>query len=210
MVPPSCTLTLVVVFLAHTTIHRTNGFAIYRNPIQSIRDPFPLRSSIADGSDYAADVEIEEAEDNPDWDVRKSFSEEDETPSIELQPVPMSKNAGNRFIALVWDRDFHEPGKDPLEMHEERIELSEDHVMFCRKQNLYNETFNTESMVDVVWSLQMYVSVSHCSHSCSSHIISPYHLPPANQTLLGFAPHNRACDVLGIHASRPCARASHS
>ncbi len=78
-------------------------------------------------------------------------------PTIELQPVPMSKNSGNRFVAVIWDRLLH-PKRDtfdPLDMHYDRIALTEDHVMFCRKANLYNETFNPDSMVDILWSRQM-------------------------------------------------------
>lgn len=41
------------------------------------------------------------------------------------------------------------------EMHRDRIALTEDHVMWARKQNLYNDTFNTESMADILWSHQL-------------------------------------------------------
>ena len=81
--------------------------------------------------------------------------EYEETPTVELEPVGMSKNSGNRFVAVVWDRELDTKGRDALDLHYDRIELTEDHVMFCRKANLYNETFNTESMVDVLWSLPM-------------------------------------------------------
>eukprot|EP00569_Conticribra_weissflogii_P002306 CAMPEP_0171335080 /NCGR_PEP_ID=MMETSP0878-20121228/5096_1 /TAXON_ID=67004 /ORGANISM="Thalassiosira weissflogii, Strain CCMP1336" /LENGTH=361 /DNA_ID=CAMNT_0011836291 /DNA_START=254 /DNA_END=1336 /DNA_ORIENTATION=- len=40
-------------------------------------------------------------------------------------------------------------------MHDERVALTEDHVLWARKQNLYNETFNTESMADILWSHQI-------------------------------------------------------
>lgn len=40
-------------------------------------------------------------------------------------------------------------------MHNDRIKLTEQHVMWARKQNLYNETFNADSMADVLWSHQM-------------------------------------------------------
>ena len=65
------------------------------------------------------------------------------------------KNSGNRFVALVWDQEVDTQGRDQMQLHEDREELVEDHVMFCRKQNLYNETFNTESMVDVMRSYPM-------------------------------------------------------
>lgn len=77
------------------------------------------------------------------------------SPTVELQPVPMSKNSGNRFVALVWDRLLNEEGKDALDMHYDRIALTEEHVMFCRKTSLHNDTFNTESMVDVLFSRQL-------------------------------------------------------
>lgn len=90
---------------------------------------------------------------------------EDDVETIELEPVPMSKNAGNRFVALYWDHELehqrikaigdpHEE-RDPWQLHYDRDELNEDHVMFCRKRNLYNETFNTDSMVDVMRSFPM-------------------------------------------------------
>lgn len=82
-------------------------------------------------------------------------TEEDDTPTVELQPVPMSKNSGNRFVALLWDRLLDSEGRDALDLHDDRIALTEDHVMFCRKANLYNEEFNTDSMVDVLWSRQV-------------------------------------------------------
>lgn len=86
----------------------------------------------------------------------RNYREDDETPTIELKPVPMSKNAGNRFVAFFWDAQLNEnPEKDSLDLHEDRIALTEEHVMFCRKANLYNETFNQDSMVDVLWSLPM-------------------------------------------------------
>jgi len=75
--------------------------------------------------------------------------------SIELSPVPMSKNAGNRFVALLWDRLLDSKGRELVDLHNERIQFTEDHVMYCRKANLYNETFNSDSMVDVVWSRQI-------------------------------------------------------
>jgi hypothetical protein len=132
--------------------------------------PFkPLFSSFAaDGSEYASgdgDFDPEEEEDDAGEALRSKLEDQDEdmeenmeVPTIELQPPPLSKNAGNRFVAIVWDRVLQvDKSKDVLDLHYDRIRLTEDHVMFCRKQNLYNATFNTESMVDVLWSLPMYV-----------------------------------------------------
>jgi hypothetical protein len=124
--------------------------------------PTVLYSSFAaDGSEYAAgdsdfDQEDEDDDINPTGYREGMDDQEDETPTIELQPVPLSKNAGNRFVAIVWDRVLQkDTTKDALDLHYDRIRLTEDHVMFCRKKNLYNETFNTESMVDILWSLPM-------------------------------------------------------
>lgn len=90
-------------------------------------------------------------------------------PVTEEIPVPMSRNnVGNRFLALIYDRvhstkrytddDENENTNDAdvlWGMHNDRIELTEDHVMWARKQNLYNETFNEESMADIRWSHQL-------------------------------------------------------
>lgn len=87
-------------------------------------------------------------------------------PVTEEIPVPMSRNnVGNRFLALIYDRvhstksystDGNENNEDTLwGMHNDRIELTEDHVMWARKQNLYNDTFNEGSMADIRWSHQL-------------------------------------------------------
>lgn len=87
---------------------------------------------------------------------RKMEMDEDDTPTIELGPVPMSKNSGNRFVAILWDAEINsDTNMDPLDLHNKHIKHTEDHVMYCRKANLYNETFNFDSMVDVLWSRQM-------------------------------------------------------
>jgi len=72
------------------------------------------------------------------------------------KPLSMSKNSGNRFVSFVFDRTLNECDDDQLwKLHEDRIALSDEHVFFCRKANLYNETFNAESMTDVPWSHQL-------------------------------------------------------
>jgi hypothetical protein len=81
--------------------------------------------------------------------------QEGDAPVQELSPVPMSKNGGNRFLALVLDEELDTQGRDALDLHYDRNTLVEDHVMFCRKRNLYNETFNSDSMVDILRSLPM-------------------------------------------------------
>lgn len=127
--------------------------------LQTTATTTKLQSSFAaDGSEYSS-PDSSDAEDDADDSMSsydRNYREDDETPTIELKPVPMSKNAGNRFVAFFWDAQLNEnPEKDSLDLHEDRIALTEEHVMFCRKANLYNETFNQDSMVDVLWSLPM-------------------------------------------------------
>lgn len=123
-----------------------------------------LRMSFyADSSDYKSS----ESDYTADEETTNEFgvpikADETGSPSEELTPVPMSKNSGNRFVAFVFDKalmslEHGEEGEelDVLDLHESRIELTEEHVMFCRKNNLYNETFNAESMADIVWSHQI-------------------------------------------------------
>ena len=106
-------------------------------------------------SDFSSDDETGSAVGVP---VQAKDANED-TPTIEETPVPMSKNSGNRFVALIFDQAISalrgEEDIDVLELHDERVRCTEDHVMFCRKTNLYNETFNSESMADILWSHQM-------------------------------------------------------
>lgn len=140
---------------------------LYTSPRSSVPQ---LHSTFAsDASEYGSAESSDDADDElPNWnptseedeEKQRFYSEEDDTPTEELSPVPLSKNAGNRFVAIVWDRLLHHNPDDVIEMHEDRIELTEEHVMFCRKKNLYNETFNYNSMVDILWSHQMYVSAN--------------------------------------------------
>ena len=122
-----------------------------------------MSSFSSDGSEYSSkdsDYDTDEMEEK-DWGENNQYDDgEDDVETIEQKPVPMSKNAGNRFVALYWD---HELEQNKLEgepreswfLHYDRDDLNEDHVMYCRKANLYNETFNQESMVDVMRSLPM-------------------------------------------------------
>ena len=67
-------------------------------------------------------------------------------------------DAAGPMTALGSDGEDDEEGTDAAAlwgMHQDRVALTEDHVMWARKQNLYNETFNTESMADVLWSHQL-------------------------------------------------------
>jgi len=119
-----------------------------------------LQSFYSDSSDYkSSDSDFtseEEIRDEFGVPIGADGSTEEESPSVEETPVPMSKNAGSRFLAFVYDRALTEDDDvDVTDLHENRISLSEEHVMFCRKANLYNETFNSESVADVLWSNQM-------------------------------------------------------
>ena len=77
-------------------------------------------------------------------------------PDVKLeQPPPLSKNAGNTFIAMIFDKALDTKGRDWEKVMEDRMEQSHNHVRWCREANLYNETFNTASMVDVLQSYQV-------------------------------------------------------
>jgi len=91
------------------------------------------------------------------------------------------------------------------EMHKDRVALTEDHVMWARKQNLYNDTFNMESMADVLWSHQLLSSdlqrtighvmcidsptIQHCRDALSN--------DPIVRSLLG-VDSNGLCDASSI------------
>ena len=112
-----------------------------------------------DGSEYSSkDSDFVNDDDMTGNDFRRfreDGDEEDDSPTVELQPVAMSKNSGNRFVAFVHDRLLDTENRDALDLHYDRFKLTEEHVMFCRKACLYNEEFNTDSMVDVLWSRQL-------------------------------------------------------
>ena len=119
---------------------------------------------MADSSDYKADKsdfgEGNEDANSPASPLRGEVDMAD-VPVTDEIPVPTSRNnVGNRFLAIVFDRslstkEYDEDEDELWGMHEDRVALTEDHVMWARKQNLYNETFNTESMADVLWSHQL-------------------------------------------------------
>ena len=146
------------------------GFSIGSNScsnnvvgLRNAQNALFMSSFSADGSEYSSkdsDYDTDELEER-NWGDNNQYDDgEDDVETIEQKPVPMSKNAGNRFVALYWD---HELEQNKLEgepreswwLHYDRDDLNEDHVMYCRKANLYNETFNQESMVDVMRSLPM-------------------------------------------------------
>jgi len=120
-------------------------------------------SFYSDSSDYKSSESDFSSEDEPMSEFGVPINKDDDngSPSEELSAVPMSKNSGNRFVAFVLDKDLKSLDNDDLDlmdMHQSRIALTEEHVMFTRKTNLYNETFNTESMADILWSHQLLAS----------------------------------------------------
>lgn len=136
----------------------TVAFTFSVLPQRHVAPSFTLRMSSysVDSSDYSSKDSDFEAEDEYDEPYRPGrLDEEGVTNTKELKPVPMSKNSGNRFVAILWDRLLDTEDRRPEELHDARIKHTEPHVMACRKANLYNETFNVDSMVDVVWSRQL-------------------------------------------------------
>mmetsp|Transcript_8723 Transcript_8723/g.12340 ORF Transcript_8723/g.12340 Transcript_8723/m.12340 type:complete len:370 (-) Transcript_8723:87-1196(-) len=113
----------------------------------------------ADGSEYSSkDSDYDADEEDGDGAFGRTYKDELDSPTEEIKPVPTSKNSGNRFVAVCWDKELDTEGRDIMKLHYDRIALTEDHIMFCRKANLYNETFNTDSMVDILWSYPILAS----------------------------------------------------
>ena len=154
----------LLVLLLLVVVANVAGFVLEHGGSVAARSTFQqmprFMSFSIDGSEYSS-VDSDYAEDD-DMDNFKRYrgpdDEQDDTPTVELQPVPMSKNSGNRFVAIVYDRLLDTQDRDVMDLHYDRIALTEDHVMFCRKKNLYQPEFNTDSMVDIPWSRQLYVS----------------------------------------------------
>jgi hypothetical protein len=127
--------------------------------------PLFMSSFAADGSEYSSKDSDYDDDDltQKGMEFRDDDLDDDDddknSPVVELSPVPMSKNTGNRFVALIWDQELNKDSpssdRDELDLHYDRDALTEDHVMFCRKRNLYNETFNSDSMVDILRSMPM-------------------------------------------------------
>jgi uncharacterized protein YciI len=157
MLPLSSFIRSTVLALVLSRLCQTAAFQL-SNPFRSVAfasKTVVASSFAADGSEYSS-KDSSEFEDDEDGnkDFGRNYRDDDETPTVELGPVPMSKNAGNRFVAVLWDAELVK-GKDPLDLHYDHIQTTDDHVMYCRKANLYNETFNTDSMVDILWSLPL-------------------------------------------------------
>lgn len=121
-----------------------------------------LMSFMADSSDYKTDKsDYGDGGDESDVEsatpIRGEVDMADVSVTEEI-PVPTSRNSVDRFVALVFDRILctkKYDDNDKWEMHRNRVALTEDHVMWARKQNLYNETFNTDSMADIRFSHQL-------------------------------------------------------
>mmetsp|Transcript_1076 Transcript_1076/g.1400 ORF Transcript_1076/g.1400 Transcript_1076/m.1400 type:complete len:377 (-) Transcript_1076:119-1249(-) len=112
-------------------------------------------SFVADGSDYtSSDSDYEDSDDGPlSSDSGPGYRPlAVDAPTVIEKPPPVSNNGANRFVAFVWDNKIDKEGRDWADLHDNRVDLNADHVLYCRKANLRNETFNYNSMVDVVWS----------------------------------------------------------
>jgi len=120
-------------------------------------------SYVADSSDYSSeDSEIEDESANNDGEdyMGPGYREFQDVQAVEEKPIPMSKNAQKRFLVYYYDHDVDAhadvdgdgSGRDVWERHDLRQNLMEQHVLWARTANLYNDTFNNNSMADVVWS----------------------------------------------------------
>jgi len=175
-------------------------------------------SFVADSSDYKADRSDfgDGSDDDPDGSSAPLRGEVDmaDVPVTEEVPVPMSRNnVGNRFVAVVFDADYDATGsKDAWEMHSDRIALTERHVMWARRQNLYNDTFDNApddggaSRADVLWSHQLLSSDLQRTVGHAMCIDSPtigdcreaLSRDPIVRSLLGVDPATGACDASSV------------
>ena len=107
-----------------------------------------------DDEDDEEDIEVEEeeipSEDDLSIKVPEFIDASTKPSAFEMDSLQVLEKLDQDVILKEYDHD-HILWK----MHYDRIALTEKHVMWARKQNLYNETFNTESMADVLWSHQM-------------------------------------------------------
>ena len=143
----------------------TNGFV----PPSSVHSASPnvqqsaLQMSFYDMSDYSSgpsdyddDSEVGESAYAGMRDAAEKAAAESVASEVKLeQPPPLSKNAGNAFVALVFDKALDTHGREWDDLMEDRIVDTGKHVRWCREANLYNETVNTDSMVDVRRSYQV-------------------------------------------------------
>ena len=109
----------------------SHGFSAVSHPTAR-STPLHMSSYSIDGSEYSSsksdyDNDDEDIDGNSRYD---NMIQEDDTPTVELQPVPMSKNSGNRFVALVWDRELGDESKDCLDLHDCQLWLSRSQSTF--------------------------------------------------------------------------------
>ena len=106
------------------------------------------------------DVDVQEEDYEEEETVESEIDMDIKAPDFKEVPVKPSAFEFQRLELqerLMQDTIHDEYDNDHIlwKMHNERIALTEEHVMWARKQNLYNESFNTESMADILWSHQM-------------------------------------------------------
>ena len=107
-------------------------------------------------SDYDDDSEVGESAYAGMRDAAEKAAAESVANEVKLeQPPPLSRNAGNAFVALIFDKALDTHGREWDDLMEDRIVDTGKHVRWCREANLYNETVNTDSMVDVRRSYQV-------------------------------------------------------
>lgn len=107
-------------------------------------------------SDYDDDSEVGESAYAGMREAAEKAAAESVASEVKLeQPPPLSKNAGNAFVALVFDKALDTHGREWDDLMEDRIVDTGKHVRWCREANLYNETINADSMVDVRRSYQV-------------------------------------------------------
>ena len=189
-----------------------------RSPPPTTASTRLLMSFVADSSDYKADRSDfgDGSDDDPDGTSAPLRGEVDmaDVPVTEEVPVPMSRNnVGNRFVAVVFDAAYDASGsKDAWEMHNDRIALTERHVMWARRQNLYNDTFDNApddggvSRADVLWSHQLLSSDLQRTVGHAMCIDSPtiedcreaLSRDPVVRSLLGVDPATGVCDASSV------------
>lgn len=113
-------------------------------------------SYVSDSSDYGGgddtDYEDEGGGTSKEQASGPRYREFQDVPAVEAKPVPYSKNAGLRFLAVYYDAEVDTVQRTRWERHCLRMDLMQQHVLWARCANLYNDTVNTNSMADVVWS----------------------------------------------------------
>jgi hypothetical protein len=113
-------------------------------------------SYVSDSSDYGGGDDTDYEDEGGGTKEQASgprYREFQDVPAVEAKPVPLSKNSAYRFVALYYDAEVDaNPGRTRWERHCLRMNGMQHHVLWARCANMYNETFNNNSMADVVWS----------------------------------------------------------